>query len=92
MTIAWQVARVAVVAAILVGIILLLPPASAVEDIDDTPLTIPDELWLPLVAVLHLNRYLPISPLLIIATLSIGIAAGMATVGLVSWILRHVLA
>lgn len=92
MTLAWQVARIFAVGAILTGVILLLPPATAIEEIDDTPLTIPNEIWLPLVAVLELNRYLPISALLVVAGLSLAVTAGMATVALVSWILKHVMA
>lgn len=91
MTFAWQAARGAVVVAILGAVFLLLPSASSIEDIDTTPLTIPDEIWLPLLAVLHLNRYLPISALLVVATLSLGIMAGMAMLGLVSWIVKHVI-
>lgn len=90
MTLVWQLARIGAIGAILTAMFLLLPAATVVETVDATPLEIPAVVWDPLVAVLHLNRYLPISALLIVAGLSLAVTAGMATLGLASWILKHV--
>jgi hypothetical protein len=88
MTVAWVVARVAVVAAILTTAFLLLPPASI---LDTGSLTIPDYIWNPIVAVLSLNRLLPINTLLVVASLTLAIQAGMAGWWLMSWLLRHLM-
>ena len=88
MTLAWQVARIAAVVALLGVGFALLPPAS-LSTLD--PLTIPSEIWDPIVAVLHLDRYFPIHELLIVAVLALTIQAGLAGLWLVSWLGKHLL-
>jgi hypothetical protein len=87
-TVAWIVARVAAVVTVLTTAFLLLPPASV---LDTTALTIPDYVWDPIVAVLSLNRLLPINTLLAVAGFTLAIQAGMAGWWLMSWLLRHLL-
>lgn len=87
MTVAWAVARIAAVTALLVAGFALLPPAS-IEDA--TPLVIPDYVWNPLVGVLSLDRLLPIRTLLTCAAFALAVQAGMAAWWLGSWILRHI--
>jgi hypothetical protein len=53
-------------------------------------LTIPDIIWNPLVAVLGLNRYFPISEALTVMALGLTIQAAMAGIWLYSWIMGHV--
>jgi hypothetical protein len=87
-TLAWIVARIAAVVVVLTAAFALLPPASI---LDTTALVIPDYVWNPIVGVLSLNRLLPISALLTVATLTLAIQAGMAGWWLLSWILKHVM-
>jgi hypothetical protein len=85
-TLAWVIARAAAVVTILIGAFALLPAAST---LDTTALEIPDVVWDPLVAVLHLNRLLPIATLLTLAGIAIAIQVGLAGWWLTSWLLRH---
>jgi hypothetical protein len=86
MTIAWVLARVFAVSALLVVAFQLLPPASIY---DTGELSIPSVAWDPIVAVLHLGRALPIATLLVLAGFEVAIAVGMMGVWLYSWIIRH---
>lgn len=86
MTLLWQLARVAAVVGIIVGALYLLPDAP--ESLDT--LTIPDVIWNPLVAVLQLDRYFPISTLLAIAAVGLSIRGGLAALWLWSWLSKHV--
>jgi len=88
MTLGWQIARGAMVLVILGAVVANLPVATVY---DASPLTVPDVIWNPLVGVLSLNRYLPITTLLVLAAFTIAIQAGMAGFWMVSWVLRHVL-
>lgn len=88
MTFAWQLARIAAVLYIIAYIFDHLPPASIY---DTGALTIPDVVWLPIVAVLHLGRLLPIGTLLILVGFTIAIQAGLLLVWLASWFMRTVL-
>lgn len=88
MTLGWAIARAAMVTVVLGYGFTLLPPASVY---DNTALSIPSVLWDPLVAVLHLNRYLPIGALLVIATIALGIQSGLAGFWIVGWVMKHVL-
>ena len=76
------------VLAMLLGIIAALPATST---IDTTPLTIPDVVWNPLVAVLQLDRYLPVHELLAVAAAALAIQAGMAAAWLTGWLAKHLL-
>lgn len=88
MTLAFQVARIAVVGAILTTAFLLLPNAS---EYDTSELTIPDVVWDPLVAVLSLNRLIPIEALLNCFKFTLAIQAGMVAFWLYTWLTSHVL-
>jgi hypothetical protein len=88
MTFAWIVARIAAVTAVLLFGFTLLPDANV---LDMGSLTIPDVIWNPLVAVLELNRVLPIQPLLVCVAVTLAIQAGMAGWWIVSWLSRHLL-
>lgn len=86
MTLVWYVVRIAAIAGILFGAISLLPDAPAELD----SLTIPSVIFDPLVSVLQLDRYFPISTLLAIAGTAIAIRVGLATLWLYGWIASHV--
>jgi hypothetical protein len=87
-TIAWQVARIAAVIYVLGYVFEHLPPASIY---DTSSVTIPDVLWDPFVAVLHLGRLLPITTLLALVTITLAIQTGLILWWIGSWVLRHVL-
>lgn len=88
MTLAFAIAKGFAVIGILTTLAFVLLPDATV--LDSTPLTIPSVIWDPLVGVLHLNRYFPLSALLVVTGLGLAIRAGMAGLWLVSWITRHV--
>lgn len=88
MTWVWQLARIAAVLYVFGYIFDHLPPASIY---DTGTLTIPDPVWLPLEAVLHLGRLLPIGTLLILVGLTIAIQTGLLLMWLASWFMRTVL-
>lgn len=87
MSVAVLVFRVAVVVAIIGGAIALLPDAPA----ELPELVIPSVIWTPLLGVLALNRYFPISELLVIAGLALSIRVGMFGVFVYGWLSKHVL-
>lgn len=86
MSTVFAIAKIAAVVGILTVMWALLPDAP--ESLDT--LTIPDEVWDPLVGVLQLDRYFPISTLLAIAAVAVTIKVGMLGMWLYSWVARHV--
>lgn len=82
----FAVAKVSAVVAVLTIMWNLLPDAP--ESLD--ALTIPDEVWDPLVGVLQLDRYFPISTLLAIAAVAVSIKVGMLGMWLYAWVAKHV--
>lgn len=88
MTLAWAIAKVFIVVGLLIAGFAALPLASTY---DTSVVTIPALLWDPLVAVLGLDRYLPIHELLILAGLTVAIEAGLASVWIVQWSLGKLL-
>lgn len=85
-SVAYSIAKRAALVGVIIGVILLLPDAP--ESLDT--LTIPTFIWTPLVAVLELDRYFPISTLLAIAAVAITIKVGMFGLWLTSWVAKHV--
>lgn len=79
-------ARYVAIGVILVAAWNLLPDAPLTTD----TLTIPDVFWNPLVGVLSLNRYLPISALLAVATFAVGIQGALFFAWLTSWVWNKV--
>jgi hypothetical protein len=86
MSIAWAVAKRSAIVSLLGIMVALLPDAPAELE----ALTIPSVIWEPLVAVLHLDRYFPISTLLAIAGVAISIRVAMFGFWLYSWVAKHV--
>jgi hypothetical protein len=83
--IVWGV-KIALVLSIIGGIIALLPDAPP----GSGAFTIPDVIWNPLVAVLSLNRYLPIGALLAVLVAQVTIQTVLATLWLTSWVWKLV--
>jgi hypothetical protein len=87
-TVAWQLAKIAAVVAVLGVAFALLPDAD--PDAVST-FTVPSFIWAPIAAVMKLNGIMPfIGTLLAIATLSLAIRVGMVGLWLYSWITSHV--
>jgi hypothetical protein len=86
MSIPIWVARTFIVLQILIVVFLLLPEAGT----EGTgSITIPDVIWLPLSAVLQLNRLLPINELLATAVIIFTVRMLTIPFWLGSWLLRH---
>lgn len=87
-TLAWSLAKVAAVVAVLGIAFSFLPDAD--PDAIST-FTIPAFIWAPIAAVMKLNGIFPfIGTLLAIATLSLTIRVGMVGLWLYSWVTSHV--
>lgn len=74
----------AIILQLLIVLVVLLPDAGG-EGL--TPIVIPDAIWNPLEAVLHLNRLLPISALLGAFMLTVSVRAAMFLFWMGSYIL-----
>jgi hypothetical protein len=84
-TFLWTFARIGIVAGLVAFGLNALPAASSY---DTGVLTIPPVVWDPIVAVLSLNRLLPISALIAIAAALVAIEAAMAAMWLGGWLMK----
>ncbi len=80
------ISRIAVTIVVVGGAFALLPDAA----VGSSTFTIPDPIWNPVLAVLGLNRYLPIAALLAVAVFEVTIRGALFAAFLGSWVWKRI--